>query len=417
MRPLVSNPKVGYVLKVFPRLSETFIVSEILELERQGFDVEIFSLKAPTETRFHGQLSQLRAPITYLSKAESAGAQACGAEAARLDLDPTSTGKAFLKCLRDEGKDYLKVFPPALALAALTRRRGIQHLHAHFASLATRTTVLAHMLTGVDFSFTAHAKDIYHQSVNQEVLADALERSKFAVTVTDYNVARLEECSPVARRKIRRIYNGIDLDRFRPQPLPRTQPPEIVSVGRLVEKKGFPYLIEACRLLKDRGRDFRCTIIGGGDKEQPLRQQVAELGLTDIVSLTGPLSSDAVMAAITRGVMLALPCIVGEDGNQDALPTVMIEAMALGRPVVSSDLSGVTEIVDHGETGLIAPQRDSLGLAEAMDRLLGDPELQAACGRAGRRKAERLFNLRTSAGQVASLFREVSQRQNRSFPG
>jgi len=104
--------------------------------------------------------------------------------------------------------------------------------------------------------------------------------------------------------------------------------------------------------------------------------------------------------------MLALPCIVGEDGNQDALPTVMLEAMALGRPVVSSDLSGVTEIVDHGETGLIAPQRDSLGLADAMDRLLGDPELRAACGRAGRRKAERLFNLRTSAGQVGSLFRE-----------
>lgn len=238
------------------------------------------------------------------------------------------------------------------------------------------------------------------------MLADALERSKFVVTVTDYNVARLEECSPAARGKIRRIYNGIDLGRFRPQPLPGTQPPEIVSVGRLVEKKGFPYLIEACRLLKDRGRDFRCTIIGEGDKEQQLRRQIAELGLTGVVSLTGPLSSDAVMAAITRGVMLALPCIVGDDGNQDALPTVMLEAMALGRAVVSSDLSGVVEIVDHGETGLIAPRRDSLALADAMDRLLGDPELQAACGRAGRRKAERLFNLRTNAGQVASLFRE-----------
>ena len=399
--------RVGYVLKTFPRLSETFVLNEMLELERQGFDIEIFSLKAPTEPRFHSQLSQVRAPVTYLARGES-GASWPGIErdASTLDLDPTSTGEAFLKCLRDEGQDYLKVFPSALSLAALARRRGIQHLHAHFASLATRTTVLAHMLSGVSFSFTAHAKDIYHHDVNQDVLSEALERAKFVVTVTDYNVARLEECNPPARGKIRRIYNGIDLDRFLPQPLPNTQPPEIISVGRLVEKKGFPFLIEACRLLKDRGRRLRCTIIGGGDHEQQLRELIAALDLHDTVSLTGPLSDHAVMDAITRGVMFVLPCVVGEDGNQDALPTVMLEAMALGRPVVSSDLAGVTEIVDHGETGLIAPQLDSRGLADAMDRLLGDTELQTACGRAGRRKAERLFNLRMSVGQLAALFRE-----------
>ena len=176
-------------------------------------------------------------------------------------------------------------------------------------------------------------------------------------------------------------------------------------MGRLVEKKGFLFLVEACRLLKDRGHRFRCTIIGGGVKEQELHGQISALDLNDTVVLAGPLSSDAVIEAIGRSLMLVLPCIVAEDGNQDALPTVMLEAMALGRPVVSTDLPGVTEIVDQGGTGFMAPQRNSPALAEAMERLLADADLRVAFGQAGRRKAEQLFDLRRNAGELAALFR------------
>ena len=415
MNPSGAGPKIGYVLKVFPRLSETFVLNEILELERQGAAIEIFSLRAPTEPRFHTQLGRLRAPVTYLTRGES-GVSWEDVEAGlpALDLDPALTGEAFIKCIQEEGKECLKVFPQALFLATAVRRRGVQHLHAHFGSIATRTAALAHMLCGVSFSFTAHAKDIYHKEINTQALSDALSRAKFAVTVTDYNVARLEKCNPWARGKVRRIYNGIDLERFRPQPLPKTHLPEIVSVGRLVEKKGFPFLVEACRLLKDRGRRFRCTIIGGGAKEQELRGQISALGLNGTVVLAGPLSSDAVMEAIGRSLMLVLPCIVAEDGNQDALPTMMLEAMAMARPVVSTDLPGVTEIVDQGGTGFMAPQRNSPALAEAMERLLADADLRVAFGQAGRRKAEQLFDLRRNAGSWRRFSAEVLKPASRS---
>ena len=403
-----SGLKVGYVLKVFPRLSETFVLNEILELERRGVEVEIFSLKPPTEPRFHGQLAQLQAPVTYLTRVDSGSSwQDVKSLTADLNCDATAVGTAFLKSLQEDGRDCLKLFPQALQLAALVRRQAIDHLHAHFASVATRLTVLAHILSGVSFSFTAHAKDIYHGEVKKDVLADALSRAAFTVTVTDHNVRTLKACANGASSNVRRIYNGVDLERFSPQPFPETQPSEIVSVGRLVEKKGFPYLIEACRLLKERGRGFRCTIIGTGIQEEELHHQIADLDLEDTVLLTGPRSSEKVMAAISRSVVMVLPCVVAQDGNQDALPTVMLEAMVLGRAVVSTDLPGVTEIVDDGLTGRLAPQRDSHALADAIDEVLLDAGLRERFGRAGRQKAERLFDLRKNVAELASLFQQT----------
>jgi colanic acid/amylovoran biosynthesis glycosyltransferase len=401
--------KIGYVVKVFPRLSETFILNEILELERQGIEIEIFSLKPPTESRYHGDLSRLRAPVTYLSPAEGSETwRKIRSDCLSSDPDPFRVGESFLQAARLEDPTALKLFIQALVLAGAVRSRGILHLHAHFATSATSVAMMAHKLAAVTFSFTAHAKDIYHRDADLESLAAALDQAAFAVTVTDHNVATLSRITSAAYGKLRRIYNGVSLERLEPSPLALADPPLIISVGRLVEKKGFPYLIQACRLLKDRGRSFRCLIVGGGDREQEIRKLIEHLDLGNEIDLAGALPHEGVAAAIRESTVMVLPCIVGEDGNRDALPTVLLEAMALGRPVISTDLPGVTEIVDHEINGLVCPQRDSGALAEALMRILTEPGLAASLGRAARAKAEDQFSLARNAAELASCFRQAA---------
>ena len=180
-------------------------------------------------------------------------------------------------------------------------------------------------------------------------------------------------------------------------------------MGRLVEKKGFNYLVDACGLLRSRGRKLRCRIIGAGESEAALRAQVADLGLEETIDLVGPMSREPVLEEIGRARLLALPCVVAEDGNRDALPTVLLEAMAAGRPVVSTDLEGVTEIVVHGRTGLLAPQHDAPALAEAIDRLLADSDFAARLRHAGRERAESLFDRRRNVQALVSLFRRATE--------
>jgi colanic acid/amylovoran biosynthesis glycosyltransferase len=401
--------RVGYVVKVFPRLSETFILNEILELERQGIAVDIFSLKPPTEPRYHGDLSRLKASVTYLSSAEGSEAwRKIRADCLSADPDPYRVGESFLQAARLEEPTSLKLFLQALVLAEAVRSRGILHLHAHFATSATSVAMMAHNLAGVTFSFTAHAKDIYHRETDLQNLAAAFDQAAFAVTVTDHNVATLTQIAPGAYGKLRRIYNGVSLERLENSPLAAADPPVIVSVGRLVEKKGFPYLVQACRLLKDRGRSFRCLIVGSGDREQEITELIGQLDLDSEIELAGALPHEAVVAAIRQGTVMALPCIVGEDGNRDALPTVLLEAMALGRPVVSTDLPGVTEIVDHEINGLLCPQRDPSGLADALMRVLCEPGLAVSLGRAARAKAEDQFSLTHNVAELASCFRQAA---------
>jgi len=264
--------------------------------------------------------------------------------------------------------------------------------------------MLAHMLSGVPFSFTAHAKDIYHVSTDPLLLSDALEQCAFAVTVTDYNVRCLAALTPLARRKVRRLYNGVRVDEMTPAPEADLPVPEIAAVGRLVEKKGFNHLVEACRKLSDAGFTFRCRIIGGGEEYNTLRCLIDCHGLEGDVVLEGAQPQEVVIEAMRRASVVVLPCIVGSDGNRDALPTVLLEAMALARSVVSTGLEGITEIVDHETTGLLVPQREPEALAAAIGRLLSDGSLRRRMGAAGREKAERQFNIRKSVSELADLF-------------
>lgn len=396
------QPRIAYVLKVYPRFSETFIVNEILAHEAAGTAIEIVALRPPTEGRFHEQLARVRAPVHYLPhqglKLVDFWEQVRAAAAA----DP-----AFWERFAPASDAEYDAVSQALALAALVRARGITHLHAHFASVATTVARMAARLAGVTYSFTAHAKDLYHESVRPDDLRQKLADAAAIVTVSDYNLAYLRGQFGADAARVRRIYNGLELPRF-PYAAPIARPPRIVAVGRLIEKKGFDVLIDACALLRDQGRPFACQIVGAGEREAALAAQIAAHRLAGQVSLLGPRPQGEVVQLVQGGAVFAAPCVVGEDGNRDGMPTVLLEAMALGTPCVATDVTGIPELIDDGASGLIVPQRDPAALAAAMARLLDDERLRLRLASAARRRIEADFDITTSGAALRATFAEAA---------
>ncbi len=397
-----SATKVGYVLKVFPRVSETFVINEVRALETHGERPVVFSLHHnPDGNVSHGILRELRAPVMYIEDelpTEELVGKARKGLAKQLRVDPDMRDRIL-------PRKYVRL---ALALAERVQRQDIGHLHAHFASRAAHVAALASALTGCTYSMTAHAKDIYHEDVDEDVLRWKIQRAAFVVTVTDYNLRHLRALvgsSHDDAAKIVRLYNGVDLGRFHVTSIPRRRPPLVVAVGRLVEKKGFHILIDACRLLANRGVPLRCELIGDGAEGEALRARVEQLGLDDTVSFRGVMTTEQVGERLRDAAVVVLPCIVARDGNVDALPTVLLEAMASGRPVISTALSGIPEIIVEGETGRLVEPGAAEPLADAIADVLSDLERAESMGRAGRRRVERLFDLNENARRIRDMFR------------
>jgi glycosyltransferase involved in cell wall biosynthesis len=292
----------------------------------------------------------------------------------------------------------------AIQLASRVAEAPPARFHAHFASRAAHVAMLASVLTDVPFGFTAHAKDIYHDEVDRDVLRVKMQVADLVVTVSDYNrrtLLALGDGLADLGRKLVRLYNGVDLSLF--QPAPHRPPSRILAVGRLVEKKGFATLVRACALLRARGVSFTCEMIGSGAQEALLRETIATLGLEQTVRLRGGLPLEEVAEEVRTASVVVLPCVVASDGNVDALPTVLLEAMGSGVPVVSTAISGVPEIVVEGETGHLVPPGDVAALADAIDKVLRDPAAARRLGRAARARAERLFDLRTNVARLREL--------------
>lgn len=390
--------RVGYVLKRYPRYSETFIVTEILAHEAAALDVHIFALLAPSDTHFQDCIARVRAPVTYLGGEAVKAAEFWQAVNDAAELLPG----LWPQLATARGEAARDVYQAAL-LAREVHLRGIDHLHAHFATSATSVARMAAEFAGVSYSFTAHAKDIYHDNVSPESLRRKLASAAAVVTVSDYNLRFLREHYDGAAEGVHRIYNGLDLPRL-PFQSPRERAPLILGVGRLVEKKGFADLIDACDLLRRRRRAFTCKIIGEGEIEAQLCEQIRRLDLSSHVELTGPRPQAQVFEAIAAASALVAPCVIGADGNRDGLPTVLLEAMALGTPCISTDVTGIPEIIHPNETGLMVPQRDAAALAEAIDRLLTDAALRVKLAKEARQLVEAQFDTRTNSAAIRELF-------------
>ncbi len=391
-----SESRIAYVCKMYPRFSETFIVSEVLAREAAGESIEIVSLRAPADGRFHAALADVRAPVHYLDPGSPRAKDlwaALAAAAPRLDAEVLE--ELLAAPVRDVGQ--------ALELATMIDARGIDHLHAHFGSIATTIARLAARIAGITYSFTAHAKDIFHESVDEDELAVKLRDADHVVTVSEYNLRYLRARFGRDADRVERVYNGLDLEAFAFDPTPGKRATDVVAVGRLVEKKGFDVLVEACALARDWGTPLTARIVGTGDCERQLRSLIAAHHLEGTVELVGALPQDHVREEIRGAATMAAPCVVGGDGNADGLPTVILEAMALGTPVVSTPVTGIPEAIVDGDTGRLVDERDARALATTLLALRNDADERLRIASAARRHVEAEFCSRRQAEQLRTL--------------
>jgi glycosyltransferase involved in cell wall biosynthesis len=401
----VPERPIAYILKMFPRFSETFILNELLELERQGVALRIFSLREPDDGIVHAEVGQVRGAVTYVRLGQVPAVVRAHASVFR--RAPLRYVRALASALRPRRRSSLRHFLKAGVIADHVQRESLSHLHAHFASTAASVALHVHRLTRVPYSFTAHAKDIYRNDLDLDHLRTKLDEARFAVTVSDYNRDHLTR---LGGDEVVRIYNGLDLRRFVANGATPDDPPLVLAVGRLVEKKGFDVLIEACSLLRAAGVRFRCVIVGKGELKGDLRQLIAAHELEQHVELAGPLPREQLVDLFPRASVLAAPCVVGGDGNRDGLPTVLTEALALKVPVVATPVTGIPELVEDGRTGLIVPERDAAALAAAIRRLIEEPETARRLAAAGRARVEQNFDLRANVRELRALFEGAAAR-------
>jgi glycosyltransferase involved in cell wall biosynthesis len=429
------QPHVGYVLMGFPRLSETFIASEIHRVEQAGVPVRLFVIK-PVEERERG----LRHPVVddiaarpqYLPDASSLTAPLHRWRTSHLRpflpalkrtvrRRPLGTARAaataFGEALRNRRtplsgprKIYLKELLQAVALAdRVLDAPEVRHLHAHFAHGTTTITWHAARIAGLPFSFTGHARDIYSEELNPRPwLRRKLTAARFVVTCTAANRRHLLQIAPHA--DVHLVYHGLNADfaRLVNGAAPVTNGDgvlRVLGVGRLVAKKGFDVLVDACGVLRGRGIPFEALIVGQDDKDAAtVQRRIAELGLERDVRLPGPMSQDSLLREYRAASALAMPCRVLPN-DRDGIPNVLLEAMAAGTPVVATGVSGIPELVRADVNGLLVPPDDPEALADALVRLHRDPALAARLAREGRETVRERFDGERMAGRLAGLFR------------
>src|SRR6516225_1853110 len=401
---------IAYVVKAWPRLSETFILNEIISLEQRGVVIRIFSIREPDAGPSHSKVAQVRAKVTCLAL-QSHWKQAVAANLRLLCQQPGRYLRILLEIITTNvirhRFDPPRTFFQAGYLADILSCEPADHLHAHFASTPARVAMLTHRLSGVPYTFTAHAKDIYVS--DPEALRVKLEGARAVITCTHYNRDFLsKQYGPLCDGKVHCIYHGLDVSQFS-YTFPRnveTGEPLILSVARLVEKKGLGDLMAAADILRRRGRAFQVEIIGSGPQRETLKAQAKRLGLADRVRLLGAQAHETVRLAYQRASVFALPCVIASNGDRDGIPNVLLEAMASGVPVVSTPISGIPELIESGLDGLLVPPNDPAALAAAIDNLLASQELRESLARAARAKIEAWFSLDASAERLLSLFGE-----------
>lgn len=401
---------LAYVFERFPSFTQTFCVREILELERQGLRPLVFSIR---DTRLEEESQKHFPPDLYERVHFLPQGDELVEEVKRLKAEgklPQSV-VLTLRHWNDHGDraDKRRVHEAAY-IGVKLQEAGVRHAHSHFAGIGARTCWWLKFFYDISYSFTGHANDLFCKTDFEITLAKLMRDSCLVVTVSDYTVRNLQGRFPESAGKVKRVYNGLNLEPFRAAGQRRDEQAVwsgerlIFTVGRLIEKKGFDDLVRACALMrKDGVRDFRCVIVGDGPLEDELRGLIHANEVGDWVELAGPKSQDEIIAYLERAAIFALPCVTEKDGGKDNLPTVIMEAMGARVPCVSTILAGVPEMVIDGETGRLVAERQPEDFARAMAEVLADPERAMAMGKAGELRAVELFAKEVTAKQMRRL--------------
>jgi colanic acid/amylovoran biosynthesis glycosyltransferase len=403
---------LAYIVSRFPDLTETFILREIWSMYCRGWAVVIFSLfHIRGEPIVHPEAKKLSTRVIYtpflLSKALWRS----------LWFFLRNRRKKMLEILcllgfhnKTSLELYLKtwlLFPKAILIAYLMEKRGIQHIHVHWAHHPATVALIVYILTGITYSFTAHAHDLY---VNRVLLPVKIDKARFVVTIANYNINILREhATPAHMGKIHLIYNSVDLDYFSPVDKQPQVPPLVLAIGRLIPMKGFNYLVKACSELHRQRVAFQCVIVGSGPELKRLRKMIAEEGLKDIVRCVGPKSQQDIKELLQRASLFVMPSIVAADGSHDGLPTVLMEALAMQVPSVATKVAGIPEIIDDNQTGTLVPPGDVQALSEMIKKVLSDKGLSERLAKKGRERVEDRFSLGRNIGMFEKL---VSHRIN-----
>jgi colanic acid/amylovoran biosynthesis glycosyltransferase len=387
----------AYLFERFPSFGQTFCYREVAELVRQGVNSPIFAIRNPKGEPPQDWDQRIVESVHYLP-----GEEQLLREVRQASKKEKLTEKV-INALDEWGRrtDFLRLYQ-AVYIGLRLQEIGICHVHAHFAGMAARTAFWIGRFFPITFSFTAHANDIFAPRDFEISLDKLVDAARGIVTETDYAEKFLRERFPDRGDRIHRIYNGLDLAPFVRADFSST-PLLIVAVGRLIAKKGFADLIRACRLLMERGKSFRCEIIGHGPLEEELCEQIAQLDLQGRVELPGAKPQHEIREYLAAATAFVLPSVVDPDGGMDNLPTVIMEAMAAGLPVISTAIGGIPEMVIQNETGFLVPPGDAAALAGAIERLFDEIDLARRLGERGFQRAKELFSIEKNVRSLLAL--------------
>ena len=402
-----TTGRVAYLMSRYPKLTETFILYEILAVEKQGVSVEIFPLLRERQSVVHPDAAQLLQRV-HFRPFLSLGV--LSANLYYLCHNPAAYLKALAEIVCGTWGSFnfffggLAIFPKAVRIARDIANSNIHHVHAHYSNHPTVAALVIHRLTQIPFSFTGHGHDLH---VERRMLCEKLKAASFAIMISEYNRRLvIDECGPHLADKLQLLHCGVDTRALFPRVIRAgDRPLSILCVASLIEVKGHKYLIEACRLLQERGVSFVCHLIGDGSERVALSSQVEAAGLETKVLLHGPAARPVVIRMLGDADVIVLTSAPTRRGSREGIPVALMEGMACGLPVVASGISGIPELVDDHRTGFLTPPRDPVAVADALEQLARDPDLRRRMGDAGREKVQREFDLDANAARLAELFR------------
>src|SRR4026207_180037 len=387
----------AYLFERFPSFGQTFCYREVAELYRQGITPPIFAIRNPKDEPPQDWDTRIVQRVHYLPEEKEL------LEEVRHAAKKGKISADIIAALDEWGRrtDFLRLYQ-AVYVGLRLRQMGIDHAHAHFAGMAARTAFWINKFFSIPFSFTAHANDIFSPRQFETGLDKLCDTARAIITETDYAARFLRERFPHLADRVHRIYNGLDLAEFGPADFSST-PPLIIGVGRLIPEKGFGDLIRTCALLAERGKSFRCEIIGEGPLENELRRQIDELCLQNNVELPGAKPQTQLRRRLAAANVFVLPSVIDLDGGMDNLPTVIMEAMATGLAVVSTNIGGIPEMVIENETGFLVQPGDVAAIADAIEKAINDSSSAARLGQFGYERARTLVSIEKNVRKLCAL--------------